>query len=109
MKFLSWLLAIVIILLIIAAFTAPRDKKFENFIAKDKGGDTMSCKPIIGKQTQIKVLAKIATIQTVSYCDSKVPLNIKVENGEIKTTNLSIPKITHRETYLGLFGKFWKI
>ena len=107
MKFLSWLLAIVIILVIIAAFTAPGDKKFENFIAKDKGGDAMSCKPIIGKQTQIKVLAKIATIQTVSYCDSRVPLNIK--DGKIKTTNLSIPQITHTETYLGLFGKFWKI
>lgn len=109
MKFLSWLGTILIILLIIAAITAPGDKKFENFIAKDKGGDTMSCKPIIGKQTQIKVLIKIATIQTVSYCESRTPLNIRDQNGELKTTNLSIPKITHSETYLGLFGKFWKI
>jgi hypothetical protein len=109
MKFLSWLGTILIILLIIAAITAPGDKKFENFIAKDKGGDTMSCKPVIGKQTQIKVLVKIATIQTVSYCESRMPLNIRDQNGELKPTNLSIPKITHTETYLGLFGKFWKI
>ena len=109
MKFLSWLGTILIILLIIAAFTAPGENKFENFIAKDKGGDAMSCKPIINKATEIKALIKVASINYVSYCQSNQPLIIKGQNGESIQTKYSLPKITHSEKYLGLFGKFWKI
>ena len=108
MKFLSWLGAIFILLLIIAAITAPGEQKFTNFITNDKGGDTMSCKPVIGKTTQIKVLAKVATIQTVSFCESnsyRLPTTDKVTN----PGKIIIPKIIRTETYLGLFGKFWKI
>ena len=108
MKFLSWLGALLILLLIIAAITAPGEQKFSNFIKKDKGGDTMNCKPVIGKTTQIKVLAKIASVQTVSFCESnsyRLPTTGKVTNpGQI-----TFPKIIRTETYLGLFGKFWKI
>ena len=109
MKFLSWLGTILIVLLIIAAFTAPGEQKFTHFINKDKGGSSMSCKPIIGKETQIKVLAKVASLQTVSYCEQNQPLIITGKNGEQIPTKLSIPKITHTEKYLGLFGKFWKL
>ena len=58
MRFFSWLTTVLIILLIIAAFTAPGDKKFANFIANDKGGHTMRCKPIINKATEIKPVNK---------------------------------------------------
>ena len=109
MKFLSWLGTILVILLIIAAFTAPGEQKFENFIAKDKGGDTMSCKPIINKTTEIKALIKVASIHYVSYCESKQPLNIRGQNGELIKTKYTLPKVTHSESYLGLFGKFWKL
>ena len=111
MKFFSWLGTVLIILLIIAAITAPGDQKFNDFITKDKGGDTMSCKPIIGKSTEIKLLARIASIKYVSYCETnKAPLQINnKKNGEAKTLNYTIPKITSSETYLGLFGRFWKI
>jgi hypothetical protein len=108
MRFLSWLGAILILLLIIAVFTAPGEQKFSNFINKDKGGDTMSCKPVIGKTTQIKVFAKIATVQTVSFCESnsyRLPATDKVTN----PGKITIPKNIRTETYLGLFGKFWKI
>ena len=109
MKFLSWLGTILIILLIIAAFTAPGEKKFENFIATEKGGDTMSCKPIINKATEIKAFIRVASINYVSYCDSKQPLIIKGQNGESIQTKYSLPNVTRREKYLGLFGKFWKL
>lgn len=109
MKAGSWFFTILILLLIIAAITAPGNKKFENFIAKDKGGDTMNCKPIINKSTEIKLLIKIASVNYVGYCDSKQQLSIRGKNGELINTKYNVPRITHSETYLGLFGKFWKL
>ncbi|HKC37139.1 MAG TPA: hypothetical protein VKB95_13785 [Chitinophagaceae bacterium] len=111
MKFFSWLGTILIILLISAAITAPGDQKFSDFINKDKGGDTMNCKPIIGKSTEIKLFVRIASVKYVSYCEAnKAPFQINNKrNGEAKTLNYIIPKITSTETYLGLFGRFWKI
>jgi hypothetical protein len=103
MKFFSWLGTILVILLIIAAITAPGEQKFTNYINKDKGGDTMSCKPIIGKSTRIKLLATICTVETVSFCEEQKQ-TIKIGNN-----SYIVPKITHTETYLGLFGRFWKI
>ena len=109
MKFFSWLGVILVILLIIASITAPSDKKFTEFINNDKGGDTMSCKPIIGKSTEIKLLVRLASVKYVNYCESRTPLVITGNAGEKIPTQYSIPKITRSETYLGLFGRFWKI
>jgi len=109
MKFFSWLGTILIILLIIAAITAPGDQKFTNFINNDKGGDTMSCKPIIGKTTEIKLLIRVASIKYVSYCETGGPLRMTDKTGKTRTLNYIIPKITQSETYLGLFGRFWKL
>jgi hypothetical protein len=103
MKFFSWLGLILVILLIIASITAPGDKKFTDFINKDKGGDTMSCKPMIGKSNRIKVLVTICLIETVSFCNEQKQ-TIKIGNN-----SYIAPKITRTETYLGLFGRFWKI
>jgi hypothetical protein len=109
MKFFSWLGVILVILIIIAAITSPGDQKFADFINKDKGGDTMSCKPIIGKTTEIKLFLKLASIKYVSYCESGSPLSLTDKTGNKRTLNYTIPKITRSETYLGLFGRFWKI
>jgi len=113
MKFFSWLGTILIILLIIAAITAPGDKKFENFIAEEKGGNSMACKPIIGKSTQVKLLIRICSVHSVSYCElSKSPLKglrLKVAGSDSTGIGITVPKITNSETYLGLFGKFWKL
>jgi hypothetical protein len=109
MKFFSWLGTILIILLIIAAITAPGDQKFTDFINKDKGGDTMSCKPIVGKSTEIKLLVRVASVKYVSFCENGGPLRLKDKTGETRTLNYIIPNITRSETYLGLFGRFWKI
>ena len=76
---------------------------------KDKGGDTMSCKPIIGKTTEIKFLVKIASIKYVSYCEPGSSLQLTGKSGAKRKLNYTIPKITHSETYLGLFGRFWKL
>ena len=109
MKFFSWLGTILIILLIIAAITAPGDQKFSEFINKDIGGDTMSCKPIIKKSTEIKLLVSVASIKYVSYCEPGTPLQLADKTGNKKTLKYNIPKITSSETYLGLFGRFWKL
>ena len=109
MKFFSWLGTLLIILLIIAAITAPGDQKFNEFMNKDKGGDTMSCKPIIGKSTEIKLLVRVASIKYVNYCEPGAPLQLADKSGNRKTLQNNIPKITSSETYLGLFGRFWKL
>ena len=109
MKFFSWLGTILIILLIIAAITAPGDQKFTDFINKDMGGDTMRCKPIIGKSTEIKLLVRVASIKNVSYCEKGSPMQLTDKTGAKRTLNYTIPKITSSETYLGLFGRFWKL
>jgi len=109
MKFFSWFGVFLVILLIIAAITSPNDQKFTDFINNDKGGDTMNCKPIMGKTTEIKLLVKIASVKYVSYCESGGPLRLKDKTGETRTLSYIIPKITRSETYLGLFGQFWKL
>ena len=119
MKFFSWLVTILIILLVIAAITYPGEQKFSNFINKNKGADTMSCKPIIGKTTQVKLLVKILSIYTVNYCDinKSSPAGVSVRMGKRTrggdtskpALKLSVPIVTGTETYLGLFGRFWKI
>ena len=109
MKFFSWLGVILILLLIIAAITSPSDQKFTDFINKEKGGDSMSCKPIMGKTTEIKLLVKIASVKYVSFCETGSPLQLKDKTGNTRTLSYIIPKITSSETYLGLFGRFWKL
>jgi len=109
MKFLSWLGVILVILLIIAAITTPGDQKFTDFINNDKGGDTMSCKPIMSKTTEIKLLVKLASVKYVSFCESGTPLRLKDKTRGTRALNYTVPKITSSETYLGVFGRFWKI
>jgi hypothetical protein len=109
MKFFSWLGIILVILLIVAAITSPGDQKFTDFINKDKGGDTMSCKPVMSKTTEIKLLVKLASVKYVSFCETGASLRLKDKTGGKRALNYTIPKITNSETYLGLFGRFWKL
>lgn len=121
MKFFSWLLTLLIIAVVIAAFTAPGDKKFEEFINKHKGGDTLTCKPIIGDSRSAKILAvRLFSFHSVSYCEvqktngKKISLKIAgKENSSdsvaVAIGNITVPKITHSENYLGLFGRFWQL
>ena len=109
MRFFSWFGVILVILLIIAAITSPSDQKFTDFINKDKGGDTMSCKPIMGKTTEIKLFVKLASVKYISFCETGAPLRMKDKTGNTRTLDTTIPNITTSETYLGLFGRFWKL
>ena len=121
MKFFSWLTTLFIIAVIIAALTAPGDKMFENFINKNKGGDTMSCKPVIGNSRPVKIIfVKLFSFHKVSFCiinktkGKKFPLRIAGKNDSsdsvaVAIGNITVPKIIHSENYLGLFGWFWKL
>ena len=120
MKFLSWLGTILIIAAIVAAFTAPGDKQFADFINKTKGGDTMSCKPIISNGSVAKIFSvRLFSFNNVNYCElnvnagKRIPLRIagQANNADSSKTGLGklyLPKLTRHESYLGLFGKFWK-
>ena len=121
MKFFSWLLTLLIIALIIAAFTSTSEEKFRKFVYSDRGGDTMSCKPIINGSTQIKVFVKVASIHSVSFCETKnntvkkLPIRLVNPDGIRDTSSVAdlskigVAKITRKETWLGLFGRFWKL
>lgn len=121
MKIFSWLTTILIIAVIIAAFTAPSDNKFADFISKDKGGDTMACKPIIGKTSYAKILFfKLFSFHNVSYCEIKktpggklgirlAPKNEGSDSVAVALGKITIPKVVRSESYLGLFGRFWKL
>jgi hypothetical protein len=120
-SFFSWFLTILLIAAVAAALTVPGDEKFVQFIGKDKGGDTMSCKPVIEKTTPVKVIVKIFSLHRVSYCEvnkspaGTVPVRIAGTGSgdstaaKITRLKLAVPKITLSETYLGLFGRFWKL
>jgi len=121
MKFFSWVTTILIIGVIIAAFTAPGDDKFSAFISKDKGGDTMACKPIIGKTSYAKILfVQLFSFHNVSYCEIKktpggklgirlAPKNEGSDSVALALGKITIPKVVSSESYLGLFGRFWKL
>jgi hypothetical protein len=118
-KFFSWLGTIFFFLVIIAAITSPGDKKFENFVMKDKGGDTMRCKPVIAKSSEVKVFVRLCSFQYVDYCEltnvpaKLVPLKKLGDKFKADTTaartSYSLRRITKSENYLGLFGRFWKL
>lgn len=121
MKFLSWIGTLLIIAAIVAAFTAPGDKQFAEFINKTNGGDTMSCKPIIGKGSVAKIFSlRLFSFNNVTYCElnvntaKRIPLRIagqanKADSSKVGLGKFYLPKLTRHESYLGLFGKFWKL
>jgi len=122
MKFISWLTTLLVIAVIIAAFTAPSDQKFADFISKEKGGDTMTCKPMVGKTSYAKILSvKLFSFHFVNYCEvskttfGKAGIRLggeKATGGDsvaVAIGRIGINKITKSESYLGLFGTFWKI
>lgn len=118
-KFFFWLGTIFFLLVIVAAITAPGDKKFENFIMKDNGGDTTKCKPVIAKSDEVKIVFRICSFHYVDYCElSSVPAKLMPFKNGTKTNadttrssgiNFSVRKITKTENYLGLLGRFWKL
>jgi hypothetical protein len=122
MKFFSWLITLLIIAAIVAAFTAPGDKDFTEFVSKDKGGDTMACKPIIENSKALKILwVKLFSFHYVNYCEAKKTTpqkpslridgkeNTGSDSAAVAIGKISVPKVTRSETYLGLFGRFWKL
>lgn len=121
MKIFSWLAAILIIAVVIAALTVPGDKKFTDFINRNKGGDTMTCKPVIGKNTAAKAFSvKLFSFHSVSYCEASPETDIRpfirrkttvsVDSSQTASAKkFPLLKITLTENYLGLFGKFWKL
>lgn len=118
-KFFSWLGTIFFLLVIVAAVTAPGDKKFENFIMRDNGGDTMSCKPVIAKSSQVKIIFRLCSFHYVDYCElNSVPAKLmpmkidakpNADTARSSGVRFSVRKITKAENYLGLFGRFWKL
>ena len=118
-KFFTWLGTLFFLLIVIAAITSTSEKKFENYVMKDNGGDTMRCKPVITKSSEVKIIFRICSFHYVDYCElSSVPARLMPLKAGAKSNtdttrssgvNFSVRKITRSENYLGLFGRFWKL
>ncbi|MGC4099801.1 hypothetical protein [Ferruginibacter sp.] len=105
-KFFSWLGTIIIIAVIVAAFTAPGKEQCNQYMAKKMKPETHSSLTV--SETPFKLLGiKIFSFYSVSYI---VPLNISVAGQTGTATPAAFKAATMtNETYLGLYNSFWKI
>lgn len=102
---LKWIGYILIILLVVALVTAPSEEKFKKFAA---GKTTSSnCNPWIDYKSY-KIGFTLFGIGHIKEC--KGTTNIyNPQTGMTVKSNIVLPTYGESETYLGLFGKFWKL
>lgn len=99
-KISGWFTTILIIALIISAFTIPAKEKLEQQL-KTQYGDTVH---VSINETQIKILAPLAIICSYNITGSAKPTTFKLADGK----PLAVARFIKRGTYLGLFGRFWE-
>jgi hypothetical protein len=98
MKFRNLVLLFIAGILVIAWFTKPGKEAFKTFYDKEK--KSITSPPMIEEQDAV-----LYTRYTVSYYDIKSLPDIKISGG--KEAAIAVPR--SKETYLGLFGRFWKM
>lgn len=103
---LKWIGYILIAAVLVAVFTSPSEQKFTAFIGTKM--DTTVCKPSIKHRSYKILFLKFFTISTAKECKEIKPLR-RLETNEPANTNVGIAVYGKEESYLGLFGKFWKL
>lgn len=110
MRLISTLFILLVVAVVIAAFTFPGDKKFQQFI-DEKTTDPMATKPIIAKTSSIGIFGlKLFTFYNVSYIEGTP----EAGGQDSTTTAKKLPSyklkmISNTEKWMGLYGKFWKL
>jgi hypothetical protein len=87
---------ILLLAVIVALITVPGKSKFENYLIK-KGKDTGKC---LDSNSVRHYSNKLFSLDYVDYCEV-----VHIQNSP---TNIGLAK-KHTDTYLGLFGMFFKI
>lgn len=101
---LKWIGFIIVITLIAAIVTAPSEDKFKKF-ASEKF-DTTACKPYI-EYRSYKAIANVFGLGQIKECIKTTGI-YDPKTGKT-VGNVAIPVYGEKQTYLGLFGKFWKL
>lgn len=101
-KFLGYLFLIIIVAAII---TAPSSDKFKKFAYSQ--ADTSACKPFVDYQSY-KIIFSVCGVGHYRVCrETRRILN--QQTGTYMDSKAAIPVYGEQQTYLGLFGKFWKL
>ena len=109
MRFLSRLITVLIIAIIIAAFTAPGDERFKKYIDKKNTDSTTTA--IIGNSKAVKFFSvRLFSFHYVNYFEKTESPKPGAGLGKRRMfKKLGTLNQTGSERYLGLFGKFWKL
>lgn len=99
-KFSGWFTAVVIITLIVAAFTVPGKEKLEKQLQLQYGDSVH----VTIRETQVKILAPLAILCSYTITGASKPISLKLSGGE----PLAVARHIKSGIYVGLFGRFWE-
>lgn len=109
MRLFSGLITVLIIAIIIAAFTAPGDENFKKYINERNTDSTTTV--IIGNSKPVKFFSvRLFSFHYVTYFEKTESPKPAARLG--KQRMFKKPGTLHQigsERYLGLYGKFWKL
>jgi hypothetical protein len=96
----KWIGYIITLLILVALATSPSNKKFEKHIYSSI--DTTACTPLISHKSFGIFSLRLFSLHTAKPCMS-------IRNYPSLPSGAGIGVYGKEETYLGLFGKFWKL
>ena len=102
---LKWTGYILLLALIIAMITSPSEEKFTKF-AYSKA-DSSACKPFVDYRSY-KIMVGFFGIGHIQKCKKTTSI-YDPKTGQTLKNNIALPVYGETETYLGLFGIFWKL
>ncbi len=103
---LRWLGYLLLLVLVIAFITSPSEEKFSAFI--DTEMKNAACRPYIKHQAYGLFFLKAFSISSAKECKEIKKLK-SLQTGTGLKTDVGVPVYGDTHTYLGLFGRFWKL
>lgn len=94
-----------ILLLLAAVITAPSSDKFRSFANNQV--DTTTCKPFVEYEAY-KILFTVCGVGHLRACKETRRI-YDPKTGTYLDSKSAIPVYGEQQTYLGLFGRFWKL
>ena len=99
-KISGWFTAILITAAVVAAFTVPSKEKLQQQLAAGYGDSAH----VNIEETNIKIIAPLASICTYTITGNARTVNLKVAGGK----PLAVATLLKQGVYVGLFGRFWQ-
>lgn len=99
-KISGWLTAILLLAVILAAFTVPTKEKLEQQLSALYSDNAH----VNINDSKIKLIVPICNICTYMITGKAKTTGFKTSNG----STMAVAPILQSGTYIGLFGRFWK-